>query len=143
MLPPGRAARLAAVREHARRVREVHSRVTHDVTAMVVQADATQFLVDETADRAQAGLRAIAETGRRAIADLRDLIEAPDAAPWQSSGHEAGGPPRPLRRNIYRKLRFFTGNARAARRRTAHRGRIFRRIYPGGKHDVVRIQWTP
>jgi hypothetical protein len=77
MLPRKRTARLAAAREHASRIREVHNRVTHELTAMVVQADATQFLVDDNADRALAGLRAIAETGRRAIADLRDLSEAP------------------------------------------------------------------
>lgn len=78
MLPRNRA-RLAAAREQAKRIREVHSRVTHDVTAMVIQAEATQFLVDDNADRALDGLRAIAETGRKAIADLRDMYETPGA----------------------------------------------------------------
>jgi signal transduction histidine kinase len=76
----------AMSRERARIARELHDIVTHHVTAMVVQADAAQYLVSEAPDRVTTGLAAIGETGRRALADLRDLLavlRAPEPA-----GHE-------------------------------------------------------
>jgi signal transduction histidine kinase len=64
----------ATSRERARIARELHDIVTHHVTAMVVQADAAGYLVSEAPERVTAGLTAISETGRRALADLRDLL---------------------------------------------------------------------
>jgi signal transduction histidine kinase len=61
-------------RERARIAHELHDIVTHHVTAMVVQAHAAQYLVSGEPDRVSAGLTAISETGRRALADLRDLL---------------------------------------------------------------------
>jgi len=69
--------------ERARIARELHDIVTHHVTAMVIQADAAQCLVPPDADRVTTGLTAISETGRRALADLRDLLavlRAPEPA---------------------------------------------------------------
>jgi signal transduction histidine kinase len=64
----------AMSQERARIARELHDIVTHHVTAMVVQADAAQYLLSGMPDRVAAGLTAISETGRSALADLRDLL---------------------------------------------------------------------
>ncbi|RSN43449.1 two-component sensor histidine kinase [Amycolatopsis sp. WAC 04197] len=68
------AAEVAAATERARIARDLHDVVTHHVTAMVVQADAAQFLLDSAPDRTGTGLRAISDTGRRALTELRTLL---------------------------------------------------------------------
>lgn len=73
--------RLAVADERARIARELHDIVTHHVTAMVVQADATQFLITGASDRAADGLTAIGDTGRRALTELRSLLDVLDGAP--------------------------------------------------------------
>ncbi|MCA2221053.1 sensor histidine kinase [Nonomuraea aurantiaca] len=66
--------------ERARIARELHDVVTHHVTAMVVQADAAQFLAGQP-ERVATGLAAISETGRHALTDLRYLLGALDGTP--------------------------------------------------------------
>ena len=61
-------SRLRDEREHL--ARELHDVVTHHVTAMIMQADAARFVPAD--DRS--GLRAIGDTGRRALTDLRQLL---------------------------------------------------------------------
>jgi len=68
------AAELARSAERARIARDLHDVVTHHVTAMVVQADAGQFLLDTAPDRARDGMSAISDTGRRALTELRTLL---------------------------------------------------------------------
>ncbi|MBN0041204.1 two-component sensor histidine kinase [Cellulosimicrobium cellulans] len=68
------AAAVATSQERARIARELHDVVTHHVTAMVVQADAAQFLLSAAPDRAAEGLVAISGTGRRALIELRHLL---------------------------------------------------------------------
>ncbi|MGP3991928.1 sensor histidine kinase [Streptomyces sp. 3N207] len=72
------AEQVAVAAERARIARELHDVVTHHVTAMVVQADAAQFLADRP-DQVAQGMTAISGTGRRALADLRYLLGALEA----------------------------------------------------------------
>ncbi|MFC1414083.1 sensor histidine kinase [Streptacidiphilus sp. N1-12] len=66
----------AAAAERDRIARDLHDVVTHHVTAMVVQADAAQFLLPQAGGRAAESLETISETGRRALAELRFLLGA-------------------------------------------------------------------
>ena len=59
------AAEMATSIERARIARDLHDVVTHHVTAMVVQADAAQFLLDTEPARAGDGLSAISEPDAR------------------------------------------------------------------------------
>ncbi|MCX2948711.1 sensor histidine kinase [Lentzea sp. NEAU-D7] len=54
--------------------RELHDVVTHHVTAMVVQAEAARYLT-AAPDRLDQTLRAITDTGRRSLSDLRHLLD--------------------------------------------------------------------
>jgi signal transduction histidine kinase len=73
------AAAAATAAERARIARELHDVVTHHVTAMVVQAGATQFLTGSP-DRVLTAVTTIGETGRRALAELRYLLDVLDPA---------------------------------------------------------------
>jgi signal transduction histidine kinase len=65
------ATRLA---ERTRIARELHDVVTHHVTAMVVQAEAARYLT-AAPERLDRTLTAVTDTGRRAISDLRHLLD--------------------------------------------------------------------
>jgi signal transduction histidine kinase len=60
--------------ERARIARELHDVVTHHVTAMVVQVEAARYLT-AAPERLDQTLSAVSETGRRAITDLRHLLD--------------------------------------------------------------------
>lgn len=83
-----RGAESAVADERARIARELHDVVTHHVTAMVVQADAAQFLLQGAPDRAADGLTAISGTGRRALGELRYLLGVLDT---QGDDETTGG----------------------------------------------------
>ncbi|MET8852484.1 histidine kinase [Amycolatopsis sp. NPDC004625] len=78
--------------ERTRIARELHDVVTHHVTAMVVQAEAARYLT-AAPERLAETLTAITGTGRRAITDLRYLLDLlnPDHGP------QAAPPPGGLR----------------------------------------------
>ncbi|GAB3966139.1 histidine kinase [Plantactinospora veratri] len=67
-------ASTARAAERARIAGELHDVVTHHVTAMVVQAEAARYLT-AAPDSLDTTLTAITDTGRRAIADLRILLD--------------------------------------------------------------------
>jgi signal transduction histidine kinase len=68
-------AAAAVVSERARIARELHDIVAHNVSVMVVQAEAAEEMLErEKADRARAPVRKIEETGRAALTDLRRLL---------------------------------------------------------------------
>jgi signal transduction histidine kinase len=60
--------------ERTRIARELHDVVTHHVTAMVVQAEAARYLT-AAPERLEQTLSAISDTGRRAVTDLRHLLD--------------------------------------------------------------------
>jgi signal transduction histidine kinase len=68
-------ARQAVADERARIARELHDMVTHNVSVMVVQAAAGNDVFDERPDQARAALQSIEETGRRALGELRRLLD--------------------------------------------------------------------
>ncbi|MEU9867020.1 histidine kinase [Actinomadura sp. NPDC048021] len=69
-----RVAEATRAAERTRIARELHDVVTHHVTAMVVQAEAAKYLT-AAPDRLDETLSAVGDTGRRAIADLRHLLD--------------------------------------------------------------------
>jgi signal transduction histidine kinase len=75
--------------ERTRIARELHDVVTHHVTAMVVQTEAARYLA-AAPERLDETLAAVSDTGRRAITDLRHLLDLlnPDhgAGPRTPSG---------------------------------------------------------
>ncbi|WP_242889102.1 sensor histidine kinase [Actinomadura litoris] len=83
------AAEVATAGERARIASELHDVVTHHVTAMVVQADATQFLLASAPDKAGEGLSAISDTGRRALGELRYLLDVLDPTGESASADQA------------------------------------------------------
>ncbi|MGY4644950.1 sensor histidine kinase [Cellulomonas sp. URHB0016] len=70
-------AETARAGERTRLAAELHDVVTHHVTAMVVQAEAARYLTAD-ADRLDRTLTAVTDTGRRAISDLRHLLDVLD-----------------------------------------------------------------
>jgi signal transduction histidine kinase len=60
--------------ERTRIARELHDVVTHHVTAMVVQAEAARYLTTAP-EKLDQTLTAITDTGRRAVSDLRHLLD--------------------------------------------------------------------
>jgi signal transduction histidine kinase len=104
------AAEAATAAERARIARELHDVVTHHVTAMVVQADAAQFLLVSDPQRATAGLASISDTGRRALTELRYLLGVLEA-----TGDKAtADPARPDRAPAPGAITDLVEQARAA-----------------------------
>jgi signal transduction histidine kinase len=74
--------------ERTRIARELHDVVTHHVTAMVVQAEAARYLT-AAPERLDQTLTAVTDTGRRAISDLRHLLDLLN--PDHGTGTGTGG----------------------------------------------------
>jgi signal transduction histidine kinase len=64
----------AAERERSRIARELHDVVTHNMSVMVVQAQAAQTLAGSDADRAREAMRAVEDAGRAALVEMRRLL---------------------------------------------------------------------
>jgi signal transduction histidine kinase len=69
-------AAAAAASERTRIAREMHDVITHSVGMMVVQAEAGPLVVHSDPDRAIAAFEAIAATGRGAVGQLREVVQA-------------------------------------------------------------------
>jgi signal transduction histidine kinase len=67
-------ARTAVAEERARIAREMHDVVAHSLSVMVVQAEAAEAMIDADPERARRPLRAVQETGRGALAELRRML---------------------------------------------------------------------
>ncbi|GAA1696688.1 histidine kinase [Kribbella yunnanensis] len=63
------------VAERTELARDLHDIVTHHVTAMVMQAEAARYLPSERLDQS---LTSVADSGRQAITDLRQLLDVLD-----------------------------------------------------------------
>jgi signal transduction histidine kinase len=66
--------RLAVVDERSRIARELHAVVATTVSAMVVQTDAAQRLLDVDAVRADDAMASIEEAGRKTLAEMRRVL---------------------------------------------------------------------
>lgn len=77
-------ARAAVEDERARIARELHDAVGHSVSVMTLQASAVRRLLNPDQTRELEALRAVEETGREALAEMRRMVgvlRARDGAP--------------------------------------------------------------
>ncbi len=66
----------AVAEERVRIARDLHDLVSHNVAVMVVQAEAADVVWERDPDRAREALRAVSETGRAAMVELRTMLHA-------------------------------------------------------------------
>jgi signal transduction histidine kinase len=85
--------RLAVADERTRIARELHTLVAANVSAMVIQAEAAELLLDNDPATADQAMAAVEQTGRDALADMRRVLgvlrhadEAPSLAPQPGVG---------------------------------------------------------
>lgn len=69
------AAKLAAAEERLRIARDVHDVVAHSLGAIAVQADAAEAALQVAPARAVEPVRAIRDTAREALADIRRVLD--------------------------------------------------------------------
>ncbi|HZY66618.1 MAG TPA: histidine kinase dimerization/phosphoacceptor domain-containing protein [Rubrobacteraceae bacterium] len=67
-------ARIVVAEERARISRDLHDVVAHSVSAMVVQAQAAQRLIDAEHSELRQVLGSIETTGRQALVEMRRLL---------------------------------------------------------------------
>lgn len=73
-------ARTATLNERARVARELHDVIAHSVSVMVIQAGGARMVMDADPARAEESLRMVERAGRDALAEMRRLVGALDAA---------------------------------------------------------------
>ncbi|HEX5994684.1 MAG TPA: histidine kinase [Jiangellales bacterium] len=93
-------ARVAAAEERARIARDLHDVVAHSVSVMVVQAEAGEALLPD-AERSGRALRAIQDTGRATLAELRHLLGVLDGGGGTDT-EERSRQPSPRLRDVDR-----------------------------------------
>jgi signal transduction histidine kinase len=67
-------ARQAVAEERARMARELHDIIAHSVSLIAVQASAADELLGRDEDRARSSIRAVQETARGALTEMRRLL---------------------------------------------------------------------
>jgi signal transduction histidine kinase len=67
-------ARAAVAEERTRIAREVHDVVAHDVSAMVLQAEAAEEMLTRRPERARESLHAIQRLSREALSEMRQVL---------------------------------------------------------------------
>ena len=67
-------ARMAVAEERTRIARELHDVVAHSLSVIAVQADAAEAALAREPDRAAAPMRAIRDSARDALVDMRQLL---------------------------------------------------------------------
>ena len=84
---------LAIADERTRIARELHTLVASNVSAMVIQAEAAELLLDEDPRAADEAMAAVEQTGRDALSDMRRMLgvlrhsaDAPALAPQPGVG---------------------------------------------------------
>ncbi|WP_210494947.1 sensor histidine kinase [Patulibacter sp. SYSU D01012] len=82
-----KAAR-AVAEERTRIARELHDVVSHNVAVMVVQASAADAVWDADPVRARDAVRAVADTGRAAMGELRAMLAAMRGREDEAAGAE-------------------------------------------------------
>ena len=137
--------------ERTRIARELHDVVTHHVTAMVVQAEAARYLT-AAPDRLDQTLTAVTDTGRRAITDLRHLLdllnpdhgtEPPGRRPSASCARSSSRPAGPGSRwSSPRRARpaESTGSAELVAYRVVQEALTNALKYAHGSRTAVRVQ---
>ena len=65
---------LAIAEQRTRIARELQALIAHSVSAMIVQTQTAQRLLDDHPDEADAVMATIEETGRQALADMRRIL---------------------------------------------------------------------
>jgi signal transduction histidine kinase len=89
------AERRAAGDEKARIARELHDVIAHSVSVIVVQAAAADDVFDRRPDQARTALRAIEQTGREALVELRRLLGAVVPGDSEGEGERPPAAPQP------------------------------------------------
>lgn len=139
--------------ERTRIARELHDVVTHHVTAMVVQAEAARYLT-AAPERLDDTLNAITGTGRRAIADLRHLLDVLNPDHGGSPRTPPAGSFRALVENTRRAGQpvelteegspaASAGSAEAAAYRVVREALTNALKYDHGGHTAVRVRHAP
>jgi len=67
-------AQIVALAERARIAREMHDVVAHTLTVMITQADGGRYAAVSSPQAAQAALTTIADSGRRALGEMRRVL---------------------------------------------------------------------
>lgn len=82
-------ARIAVAEERTRIARELHDVVAHSLSVIAVQADAAEAALAKAPDRAGPPMRAIRDSARDALVDMRQLLHVLRAAPDTDDGADA------------------------------------------------------
>jgi len=67
-------AQLAAIAERARIARDMHDVVSHSLTVMITLAEGSAVTAETDAARSAAVMRQVADTGREALAGMREML---------------------------------------------------------------------